>query len=49
MSDDGMTLLRYGVEGKDYKKENGKIVSTLGKDENGNPVKIEDVDKASIG
>ena len=33
MSDDGMTLLRYGVEGKDYKKENGKIVSTLGKDE----------------
>ena len=48
MSDDGMTLLRYGVEGKDYKKENGKIVSTLGKDENGNPVKIEDVDKAAL-
>lgn len=37
LSDEGQTLLNYGIEGVHYKLENGKIVSLLGNDTRGYP------------
>lgn len=47
LSEEGMRLLRYGVEGEHYRMENGVPVSTLGTDYTGAPKKILDVDSSA--
>lgn len=46
LSDEGMMLLNYGIEGTHYKMENGEIVSLLGKKEDGTPKVLYDTDVA---
>lgn len=47
LSDDGMKLLRYGVEGEHYQMENGKPISLLGKKADGEPLRIADIDSSA--
>ena len=42
LSDEGLTMLRYGMEGKDYKREGDKIVVTRMKDDKGNFLPLKD-------
>ena len=46
LTDEGMTLLNYGIKDKHYKVENGKIVSLLGKNVNGLEKSLYDSDVA---
>ena len=42
LTEEGMNLLNYGIEGTHYKMENGKRVSLLGKDQAGYPKTLYD-------
>ena len=46
LTDEGMTLLNYGIEGVHYKMENGKRVSLLGNNKAGYPKTLYDEDVA---
>lgn len=46
LTDEGMTLLNYGIKDKHYKVENGKIISLLGKNANGVEKTLYDSDVA---
>ena len=47
MSEEGMRLLRYGIEGVHYKMENDVPVSILQSDFNGVPKRIENIDPSA--
>lgn len=47
LSDDGMRLLRYGIEGEHYRMEDGRIVSLLNKGTDGDTKRILDIDPSA--
>lgn len=47
MSDEGMKLLRYGIEGEHYRMEGDKPVSLLDKGAGGEPQRILDIDPSA--
>ena len=47
LSDEGMRLLRYGIEGKHYRMEEDRVVSLLDKGTDGEPQRILDIDPSA--
>ena len=47
MSEEGMEMFRYGVEGEEYKVEDGKKVSIIPNDSNGKPQELSKYDGAA--